>query len=274
MVELREARKIAARTGLGLQYVLKEYKVFDIWSRISPLLLSNDITSQVYAICKGGTALNKIFFKGVQRFSEDLDYDAFFAGKQSTSSMIEFLRKNILSVLTDSYNVERPRMMRQVVRFPCKFTNEMGRPDQVSCEFNLFTTQVGKELVATAKSDIINELKPVKVRVYSFDTLMAKKLKTFYERAEGKDIYDLYYGLKQMREKRLLIKALKAVLKAVLKAEQISYNDFKDGFKEKITDMESIRRVHASTNPYIPRKLRVNWQKAAQSISRIILPKL
>lgn len=270
MVELREARKIAARTGLGLQYVLKEYRVFDIWSKISPVLLSSDITSQVYAISKGGTALNKIFFKGVQRFSEDLDFDAFFADRQSVSSMIEFLKKNVISILSDSYSLERPRMMRQVVRFPCKFTNEMGRPNQVFCEFNLFAAHVGKELIASAKSDIINEIKPVKVRVYSFDTLMAKKLKTFYERAEGKDIYDLYYGLKQTRDKRQLIRSLKAVLKA----EHITYDDFVQGFEQKIKDTDSIRRVHASTNPYTPRKLRVNWQKAAQYISRIILPKL
>jgi predicted nucleotidyltransferase component of viral defense system len=108
------------------------------------------------------------------------------------------------------------------------------------------------------------------VRVYSFDTLIAKKLKTFYERAEGKDIYDLYYGLKQTNDKRQLIRALKTVLKA----EQIAYDDFVQGFEEQIRDADSIRRVHASTNPYVPRKLRINWQKAAQYIDRIILPKL
>ena len=227
MVELREARKIATRTGLGLQYVLKEYRVFDIWSKISPVLLSKDITSEVHAICKGGTALNKIFFKGVQRFSEDLDFDAFFTEEQSASSMIEFLRKNMISIISDFYNLERPRMMRQVVRFPCKFTNEMGVPDKVFCEFNLFAARVGKELIATAKSDIVNEIKPVKVRVYSFDTLMAKKLKTFYERGEDKDIYDLYYGLRQIRNKQQLVRSLKTVLKS----EGIVYKDFVQEFK-------------------------------------------
>jgi hypothetical protein len=36
MVELREARKIAANIGLGLQYLLKGARIFDIWSRLSP----------------------------------------------------------------------------------------------------------------------------------------------------------------------------------------------------------------------------------------------
>lgn len=32
MVELREARKTAARIGSGLQHVLKEARVFDAWA--------------------------------------------------------------------------------------------------------------------------------------------------------------------------------------------------------------------------------------------------
>jgi hypothetical protein len=36
MVELREARKIASSSGLGLQYVLKEARVLDIWGKAEP----------------------------------------------------------------------------------------------------------------------------------------------------------------------------------------------------------------------------------------------
>ena len=77
MVDLREARRAAARVGLGLQYVLKEYRVFDIWSRLSPWLLSEEAKAEMVIVCKGGTALNKVFLAGAQRFSEDLDFDAF-----------------------------------------------------------------------------------------------------------------------------------------------------------------------------------------------------
>jgi hypothetical protein len=56
-----------------LQYVLKEARIFDIWSRLSPIAMSRKVKSTVLLVCKGGTALNKIYFAGVQRFSEDLD---------------------------------------------------------------------------------------------------------------------------------------------------------------------------------------------------------
>jgi len=68
MAELREARKTAAKIGLGLQYVLKEARVFDIWSKLSPIILSDDISSHVTIVCKGGTVLNKVFLKGTKVF--------------------------------------------------------------------------------------------------------------------------------------------------------------------------------------------------------------
>jgi len=63
VVELIEARKTAAKIGLGLQYVLKEARIFDILTKLSPMLLSKEISAKVTIICKGGTVLNKVFLK-------------------------------------------------------------------------------------------------------------------------------------------------------------------------------------------------------------------
>lgn len=73
MVSLREARQAAAKTGIGLEYVLKEARVFDIWSKICSTFISKEIMNQATVICKGGTSLNKVFLGKVQRFSEDID---------------------------------------------------------------------------------------------------------------------------------------------------------------------------------------------------------
>lgn len=59
MVELREAQQAAARTGLGMQYVLKEARVFDIWSKICPIMLSDAVLSEAEIICKGGTPIKQ-----------------------------------------------------------------------------------------------------------------------------------------------------------------------------------------------------------------------
>jgi len=261
MVELREARKIAAKIGLGLQYVLKEARVFDIWSKLSPCVLSEEISSQVTMICKGGTVLNKVFLKGTQRFSEDLDFDAFFKKELSKKEKIAFLEENVLSNLKESYQVEKPRLMRGVARFTCNFRNEMGAKDCVFVEFNLEPKGTSAFEILEASSEIL-PTHSVKIPVYSFPVLIAMKIKTFYERGSGKDLYDIFYGLKVAEDIPEIIEALKQVLKA----ENIDYEEFVVEFERKLGDKETIRRVHASSNPYIPRKFRVNWVDIAKKI--------
>ncbi|MEM2914447.1 MAG: nucleotidyl transferase AbiEii/AbiGii toxin family protein [Candidatus Bathyarchaeia archaeon] len=261
MVELREARKTAAKIGLGLQYVLKEARVFDIWAKLSPVILSEKIASQITIICKGGTVLNKVFLKGMQRFSEDLDFDAFFKGELSKKEKIVFLEDRILSNLKDTYQIEKPRLMMDVARFTCNFTNEMGVKDCVFVEFNIEPKGPKYLEIKKAESEIMRSA-AVKIPVYTFPLLVAKKIKAFYERGSGKDLYDIYYSLKIIKNPEEIVNALKEVLKA----ENIGYGEFVNEFIRKLEDKKSIARVHASTNPYIPRDLRVNWVEIAMEI--------
>jgi len=63
-------------------------------------------------------------------------------------------------------------------------------------------------------------------------------------------------------------------LKEVLKSEDIEYNEFVSEFIKKLEDQRSIARVHASTNPYIPRNLRVNWVEIATKLKDKLRPYL
>jgi predicted nucleotidyltransferase component of viral defense system len=269
MVELREARKTAAKIGLGLQYVLKEARVFDIWSKLSPIILSDEISSQVTIICKGGTVLSKVFLKGTQRFSEDLDFDAFFSKQLSKEEKIAFLDNSILSNLRRSYQIEKPRLMQDVVRFTCSFTNETGAKDCVFVEFNLEPRGSSDFVIQEATSELI-KVQTVRIPIYSFPDLVAKKMKTFYERGSGKDLYDIYYSLKIVRDVHEIVN----VLKEVLKAEKIEYDEFVKEFLRKLGDRGAIRRVHASTNPYVPRKLRVGYVEIAEEIEEKVKDRL
>ena len=261
MVELREARRIAAHTGLGLQYVLKEARVFDIWTRLSPLYSYSGINHQVVVICKGGTVLNKVFFSGVQRFSEDLDHDAFFMTLTERSAKIRYLDRVIRPLLT-TYSLDKPRMMREVLRFTCSFTNELGRPDSIFIEFNLEPRGPRGRKIVEAESELL-QVQPVKIQTYTFQLLIAKKLKTLYERESGKDLYDLYRSLPLIKD----WSAVKRNLKEVLRAEGIDYSEFRERIYQKLHNEENIKRLHPSTNPYIPRNLRPDWIKAAKEIN-------
>lgn len=272
-LNFREVRRAAARTGIGLQYVMKEARVFDIWQRLGTVIASRKVRRQVRIVCKGGTALNKIFFGGLQRFSEDLDFDAFFSADSGLdrSGKIGFLQDNVLSVIDSDYTIDRPRVMRQVARFTCSFTNETGQRDSVFVEFNIDTPFVGRVIKAKAMSSIL-KLPAVSIPVYSFSSLVAKKLKTFYERETGKDIYDIYRGLEKCKPSDM--RQIISMLKRVLEVERIPYEDFVSRVDAALSDADRLRRVHASTNPYIPVSLRLDWVKAACEIRERVLPLL
>lgn len=266
MVELFEARKIAARIGLGLQYVLKEDRIFAIMKSLSPIILSEDLSKEVTVVAKGGTAINKVYFHGCQRFSEDLDFDAAFKKKLTKSEKIFFLNEHVISALRSEYEVDEGRLMRDTVRFTCTFMNEIGMKDCVFVEFNVEAKIFGEVDLREAKSEILN-LSPVKIRIYSLPTLVAKKMVAFSDRFSGKDLYDIYYALKSGVD----LKQVAESLNQILTSEHIEREEFITDLTKKLEDERRIERVHASSNPYIPRKLRANWTSVAKKVKEGII---
>jgi len=271
-LDFRIIQRSAAATGIGLQYVMKEARVFDVWNRLIPIVLSRRVAKNARIVCKGGTALNKIFLGKLQRFSEDLDFDAFFNSSVSDRSQkISFLQENVISAIGDGYAIDQPRIMRQVLRFTCSFTNEMGRRDSLFVEFNIETPLVGKIVKARARSFILR-LPVVSTPVYSFHSLVAKKLKTFYEREAGKDLYDIYRSLEKCKPRDM--EQIISMLKKILKAEGIEYDDFVSRVDTTLSDINRLWKLHASSNPYIPRPLRLDWAKAGLEVREKLMKRL
>jgi len=264
VVDLREARKAAARVGIGLQYVLKEARVFDIWDKLSPLWTSD--VGKTLVVSKGGTALNKIYLGPLQRFSEDLDLDILFEEELDRKEKIEFVKSRVFPLLSAEYTMLRERVMKEVLRFICRFTNEMGNEDNIRVEFNFSAPNIGGILLREARSEILKTCRAY-VQTYSLPTLIAQKIKAFYERESGKDLYDIYYGLRTSCSDMDVATALRSVLGA----EGIDFEEFSRQLPKQLTDEEKIRRAHSSANPYIPRSLRIDWVTASREVSRRLL---
>ncbi len=269
MVELREAQQAAARTRIRMQYVLKEARVFDIWSKTCPVMLSDAVLSEAKMVCKGGTSLNKVYLGHIQRFSEDIDLDIFFKDDRSKDEKIEFIKNNVIAPLSSSYTIPKEARRKNIIHFTCKFKNEINMDDSVFLEFNMGEAMTGSDQVISASSTIL-PLTVGKVPVYSLHTLIAKKLKAFYERDEGKDVYDIYSGLKITSEIGTIIE----ILKDVLISADIKYDDFRARMTEKFLDGQKMKGLHGSTNPYVPKGLRVGWDVAAKEILGKIGPHL
>ncbi|HIE41362.1 MAG TPA: hypothetical protein EYP80_01735 [Candidatus Aenigmarchaeota archaeon] len=152
MVSIFEARKLAVRYGLGLQYILKEFRIFDILQKIKPLFLDD----KVITVFKGGTALNKVYFQKKQRFSEDLDFDIVFKKIFDKKQKIKYIESKITSFLP-KYSLDT-KYMRNTIRITCSFLNELERKDNVFLEFHLEDKIVGEHKLENIRSKLIKKI--------------------------------------------------------------------------------------------------------------------
>jgi len=85
----------------------------------------------------------------------------------------------------------------------------------------------------------------------------------------GKDIYDIYRSFEKCKPSDM--KRIISILRRVLEAEDIPYDDFVLGVDKALSDANRLWKVHGSTNPYIPRRLRPDWIEAGRYVREKLL---
>lgn len=187
-MELRELRRLSAEHELSLNYVAKDLMI----SRA--LFALKDVPGIVF---KGGTAINRIHLKklGRMRFSEDIDvdYDSQKGPKQMVASLGSIVKENL-----GFFNLARPRIMKDIVRFDLGYTNPLGRKDKIRLEFKI--TEVDEK---SSKQVVNYGFVPhdsALLRVYDKEVLVQHKARCVLARKDARDIYDLYYLLPERLE--------------------------------------------------------------------------
>ena len=247
----RMLKLIAAKTGLGLNYVDKEEKISLLLSQLWEIFGEK-------AIIKGGTALNRVYLAniGAARFSEDIDIDYFNGDVEaSAQEIVEGMKK------IKGFNVKGPRILHRTFRFDCYYTNTLENRDRVKVEFYLSRPPYIEAKVELVKSPFIDTY-PTMFRVYSLEDLLAKKVVALYRRMEGKDIYDVFHALNMAFEMDKFLKALELTLK-FYHIER----DFWEGLINRLSQAkENARQIGNSTNHFIPKTLRPNWEELIESL--------
>ena len=246
MADIEILRYLAAKTGLGLNYLSKDERISILLEQLRELFPE--------VVLKGGTALSRVYLAkmGVNRFSEDIDLD--FISNKGLDEKMSIIRDRAKEI--KGFDVEGPRVLHRTLRFDCYYLNEFEQRDRVKLEFYLSQTEAVKTEEVLVKSPFI-ETHPVIFKVYSLEDLMARKFVTLYNRMEGKDIYDLFYCLDSSFDKKNLNKALKLML-GFYKMNQEKFLD------ELLARLKEARKnayyIGNSTNHFIPRNLRPDWK--------------
>jgi predicted nucleotidyltransferase component of viral defense system len=245
-------RYLAAKTGLGLNYIAKEERISFLLSQLWEIFGEK-------AILKGGTALNRVYLAkiGAARFSEDIDID-YFNGDLSTA--VEEIKEGMK--LVEGFDVKGPRTLHGTFRFDCYYKNPLGNRDRVKVEFYLSRPPYVETKIELIKSPFVSEY-PTMFRVYSFEDLLAKKLAALYNRTEGKDIYDSFHALNMEFDKG----KLETALKLTLEFYHIGNRGFRNDLIRKLDyAKKNALYIGNSTNHFIPRSLRPNWVEMIESL--------
>lgn len=236
-------RALAIQNGLPLQFVIKEFRVFDVLGQITM-----NTAPDKNLVFKGGTALNKVYLGSIQRFSEDLDFDS------GTESMAETRKKcEAIAGKLDGYEIGEFRKVRGTFQFDCKYDNQLGGKDNVRVD-------VAAKKIITARP---TEVKPAKSKfterfvtgfyTYSIEDLTARKMHALRTRAEGKDFYDVYNALPLCGD---MTEPVEEMLRSEKSRETPQKFLEKTVETVKTADAKKLRNL---TNPFIPSGSRPNW---------------
>lgn len=235
-VDLDVCKSIAIRHGLPLQFVVKEYHVFDVLGQIAGSASKNNAE----LIFKGGTALSKVYFGKAQRFSEDIDFDL----DADIKTVMQIAKE--IAKFVEGYEITEFRKVHNTVQFYCNYENKLGGKDHVRVDISSKRIITSKPPNAKGATSEFVQSTVMGVRVYEFEDLMARKMNALSDRTEGKDVYDVYVGLPLCKG---MGKAIEQMLKSEERTETASQFLQKMINAVKKADYKKLRNL---TNPFIP----------------------
>ncbi|MGM5484604.1 MAG: nucleotidyl transferase AbiEii/AbiGii toxin family protein [Nanobdellota archaeon] len=250
---LRDIRRIAFERGIGKNYVCKDQKITEALTRLY-------LTFKDEIILKGGTALNRGYMKDRGRFSEDIDVDFINNDREKAK---EYIIKKMESI--KGFSIGKPRLMNDTLRFDCYYINELENKDRIQVEFYLGHDRIigGAETIEV-RSPLFSGQSNI-MKVYSLESLLARKIVALLNRQDGKDIYDLFNGLKEDYDKNKLRKTLKEV--STFYGLALDDSELHGKFKD---IKENMRYIANSTNHYILKDNKIAWEIMFQETESIL----
>lgn len=265
MIDLDMLKLQAVKTGLGIKYLSKEERISIILKQLHQIFSDGNI------VLKGGTAFNRGYLYATKkgRFSEDIDLD--YRKHIPLDEKIQQIKKNMKKI--SDFTVSPPRIHHRTIRFDCQYTNQIEEKDRVQVEFYLSEK---KSVGSPQKILLQSQYLPVEATnftVYPLEELLAQKIISLYRRKEGKDIYDLFYGLNLDFNKKMVHTALSNLF--IHYHINLEHQVFFEKLEEKIEDIESNSKyIGNSTNHFIPKELRPNWTIFIRELKEKIKQKL
>lgn len=143
-------------------------------------------------VFRGGTALNKLYIKPATRYSEDLDF------VQINSEPIGPIIANIRNSLDSWLGKPKGKLTERSAKLIYSYLTHNGNTAKIKIEINTtehFQVKDLKRINYSVNSSWFDGSSDV--LTYELEELIATKLRALYQRRKGRDLFDLWYVIKQ-----------------------------------------------------------------------------
>jgi len=243
--DLMDFKELAIKNKLSYNFVVKEHMLLKSLAEVYKLPFK--------IVLKGGTAINQIYLKDFQRFSEDLDFDIF------DNVTLEQLKKELEKL---GFDIKKGFYRPGRIGFETKYEIEEIK-DIIKLEFNIENNKFleTRGVLRNAESNIAN-FTVANIKAYPIETLILQKINALIGRDDGKDYYDLFYTSKITN-----ITIIKKEVKEWVNNKLI-YKDFKIKAIEKISKIDN--KILVQTNSFIPKDKRIDWNIIKEDVKEFI----
>jgi len=165
-----------------------------VLSRALVLMYQNPLIQKSLAF-RGGTALNKLYCHSSARYSEDIDLVQI--NDAPIGSVMTSIRESIDPWLGKAKWKQTSRSVKFIYRFESE--DQPSVPLRLKIEIN--TIESFSFFGFKEKNYIIDNRwfsGEAKVKTYELEELMGTKFRALYQRAKGRDLYDLWMAITQL----------------------------------------------------------------------------
>ena len=226
--------------------------------------LYNDPHIKDALVFRGGTALNKLFINPPSRYSEDIDF------VQKNADPIGQTINAIREVLKPWLGDPKWKITQRSAKLIYKYESINKSASKLKIEINTtehFQVLSLKKVPFSMDSDWFKGT--ADIITYEMDELMATKLRALYQRRKGRDLFDVWYIVKQG------LVDLDRVFDIFYK--YCAYNDVKITGEEFLKNLElkkDHRDFHMDMSVLLPSKLDWSFEEAYQFVLDKVISKL
>ncbi|WP_211194967.1 nucleotidyl transferase AbiEii/AbiGii toxin family protein [Halorhabdus amylolytica] len=149
-----------------------------------------------HLVFKGGTALSKLYFPDIWRFSEDLDFTAIAQLSSVETDLEEALstvevESGIAFEITNFYTAGEPV---EYIQVDIQYEAVLGQKNTTTLDITLDESMY---FPAKPHTHGFEDVPEFDLQAYTVEEILVEKLRSLYQRARARDYYDIYRLLDQ-----------------------------------------------------------------------------